>query len=680
MRSKNQYERVLGAAGCSAVIAGAVSYSQSVLAPSFAVTTASTGSKAIYPQQPTFTTQRLSASGVRASSSTSVVYSNAAATVAAVTGLVYVSISARSSNRSRRRVRRSFHLSRRADDGKSMLADVKGPVNLIKDGEVEGLPWWWEAVWQLPFTARGEKGQPLVLGDTMHVFRTNIEQIFGGEESYDGAPLATGDLASAGLTDGTMYLGLQRYQEDFGDVYKLCFGPKSFMVVSDPQLIKHMLKDNVFNYDKGVLGEVLEDVMGKGLIPADFETWKVRRRAIVPGFHNKWLDFQVGEFARAGLFLVEKLKKAAASGETIDMEERFGSVALDIIGKAVFNYEFGSVEGESPVVKAAIQSLREVEHRAQTPFQYWKIPLMDVIVERQREFKDNMELLNGALNKCIEQALAGRSEADLEELEARDYSKMENPSLLRFLVDMKGEATSGKQLRDDMITMLIAGHETTASALTWALFELAQNQPLMQRVQEEVDQVMGDRDAPTYEDVKKMELVRLCIAESLRMYPEPPLLIRRAIDEDTLPAGATGKETKVLRAMDFFVSIYNLHRNEKYWPNANTFDPDRFKRKYVNPDVPGWAGYNPDKWKGQLYPNEIASDYALVPFGAGPRKCVGDTFAMLEASVSLAVVLRDFNFSFAAPTADPSQVGTSTGATIHTKNGLWMKPDLRKRT
>merc|ERR1719379_2658812 len=99
-----------------------------------------------------------------------------------------------------------------------------------------------------------------------------------------------------------------------------------------------------------------------------------------------------------------------------------------------------------------------------------------------------MELLNGALNACVRKALEERTEADLEDLEARDYSKMDNPSLLRFLVDMKGEATSGKQLRDDMITMLIAGHETTASALTWAVFELAQNPVLLAKVQKEIDE------------------------------------------------------------------------------------------------------------------------------------------------------------------------------------------------
>jgi cytochrome P450 len=543
---------------------------------------------------------------------------------------------------------------------------------------VEGLPWWWEAFWTLPIPERGKPGEPLNTGDTLHVFRKNIEQIFGGEESYDGAPLATGDLASAGLTDGTMYLGLQKYKENFGDVYKLCFGPKSFLVVSDPQVVKHIMCDSVFNYDKGLLGEVLEDVMGKGLIPADFETWKVRRRAIVPGFHKPWLNYQLGEFGKAALLLNKELHKSASKGATVDMEERFGSVALDIIGKSVFNYEFGSTEKESAVVKAAIQSLREVEHRAQTPFQYWKLPLMDVLVERQREFKDNMKLLNEALNDCVSKALDERTETDLEDLENRDYSKINNPSLLRFLVDMKGEATSGKQLRDDMITMLIAGHETTASALTWGLFELAQQPELLAEVQAEIDRVMGDKEIPDQDDIKAMELVRLCFAESLRMYPEPPLLIRRALEEDTLPAGATGKETKVLRGMDFFVSIYNLQRDEKYWPNANTFDPKRWLRPYKNPDIPGWKGYDPAKWKGQLYPNEIASDYAFLPFGAGARKCVGDNFAMLEGSVTLAMVLRDFNFEFAAPTAEPSQVGTNTGATIHTKNGLWMRLESRR--
>lgn len=148
----------------------------------------------------------------------------------------------------------------------------------------EGLPWWWELFWGLPFTKRGAEGEELKLGDSMHVFRTNIEQIYGDYESFDGAPLAEGDIS--GLQDGTLYLGMHAYAERFGPVYKMCFGPKSFMVIGDPTVAKAVLREGANNYDKGVLAEILEDIMGKGLIPADPITWKTRRRAIVPAFHK----------------------------------------------------------------------------------------------------------------------------------------------------------------------------------------------------------------------------------------------------------------------------------------------------------------------------------------------------------------------------------------------------------
>ena len=180
-----------------------------------------------------------------------------------------------------------------------MLAGVKGPTNV----EVEGLPWWWEYFWKLPITQRGNPGDPLNMGDTMHVFRGNIEQIYGDFPSVDGAPLAEGDIS--GLSDGTMYLGLDAYAKEFGPTYKLCFGPKSFIVIADPIVARHVLRDNAVNYNKGVLAEILEDIMGKGLIPADPETWRVRRRAIVPGFHAAWLEHMVGMFGECSAISTE---------------------------------------------------------------------------------------------------------------------------------------------------------------------------------------------------------------------------------------------------------------------------------------------------------------------------------------------------------------------------------------
>jgi cytochrome P450 len=413
--------------------------------------------------------------------------------------------------------------------------------------------------------------------------------------------------------------------------------------------------------------------MGKGLIPADPETWKVRRRAIVPGFHKAWYNAMCGTFVKCNKPLIEKLQAASKDGTILNMETEFCSVALDIIGKAVFNYEFGSVTKESPVIQAVYSALKEAEHRSLTPLPYWNLPLANLLVPRLRKFNADLKLLDNVLDELIIKALSTQEKADVADLENRDYSKMENPSLLRFLVDMRGEESTSKQLRDDLMTMLVAGHETTAAVLTWALFELAQKPELLKKVQKEIDDVVGDRD-PNFDDIPKLNLVRLVVAESLRMYPEPPLLIRRALEDDLLPAGGTGFQTKIMRGTDLFLALYNVHRSEEFWENPDEFDPERFLRPFTNEKRPDWAGYNPVMTS--LYPNEVHADFAYLPFGAGARKCVGDQFACMEAVVTLCMTLRDFDFSLAV---QPEDVGIYTGATIHTRNGLMMNVKKRVR-
>ena len=217
----------------------------------------------------------------------------------------------------------------------------------------------WDAVWELPVMQRGKQGtSPTTFGDAANVLKGNILQTYGGEPSYDGAPIAVGEID--GLLEGSLFLGLQSYFKQFGGVYKLLFGPKSFIVVSDPEIARFILRDSPKFYDKGVLAEILAPIMGKGLIPADPETWKVRRKAIVPGFHKAWYSAMCNTFAKCNQPLIQKLESAVKSGEVLNMETEFCSVALDIIGKAVFNYDFGSVTTESPVIKAVYSALKEV--------------------------------------------------------------------------------------------------------------------------------------------------------------------------------------------------------------------------------------------------------------------------------------------------------------------------------
>jgi len=408
--------------------------------------------------------------------------------------------------------------------------------------------------------------------------------------------------------------------------------------------------------------------MGKGLIPADPETWAKRRRAITPAFHKLYLERMVSEFGQANDKLITQLRANARSGARIDMEERFGSLALDIIGKAVFNYDFDSVCEESPVVKAAVRALGEVEHRALVPLPYWKVPGANEVVPRLRDFNRDMDILNGKLYELIEGCLATRDAKDLEALQAKDYSNVKDPSLLRFLIDLRGEEVDNKQMRDDLITLLIAGHETTAAVLTWSVFALNQHPEELAKVQAEIDELVGDR-VPTIDEMGKLRLTQNLLAETLRMWPAPPLLLRCALEADTWPEGGTGVEggVKIPRAGDVMISMYNMGRSPQLWENPDLFDPDRWERPAGNPEVKGWAGYDPSLRRG-LYPSEAATDFAFIPFGGGERKCVGDQFAMLEAMVTTVMLLRRFEFKLDMPA---EEVGMTAAATIHTRNGLW---------
>eukprot|EP00978_Attheya_sp_CCMP212_P002169 scaffold4463_cov51-Attheya_sp.AAC.12 len=500
-------------------------------------------------------------------------------------------------------------------------------------------------------------------------------------QKYEGSFLSFikgalgGDLQT--LAGGPLFLLLAKYYQDYGPIFNLSFGPKSFLVISDPVMARHILRESsVDQYCKGMLAEILEPIMGQGLIPADPKTWRVRRRAIVPGFHKRWLKRMVALFADCADILVDDLGKRADMKETVEMEERFCSVTLDIIGNAVFNYNFGSVTKESPIVKSVYRVLREAEHRSSSFIPYWNLPYADKWMGGQVEFRNDMTMLDDILANLINQAVLTRKEATVEELEKRDNE--EDPSLLRFLIDMRGEDVSSGVVRDDLMTMLIAGHETTAAMLTWTLFELASGDPgMFQEVQAEVRSVMGDKSRPDLDDIESMKRLRYSLIEALRLYPEPPVLIRRARTEDILPAGGSGIENgvKVLRGTDIFISTWNLHRSPELWENAETFDPTRWERPFKNFGVKGWEGYNPDKIMG-LYPNEQAADFAFLPFGGGKRKCVGDQFAMMEATVTMAMVLNSFEFDFATCAEDVRRV--QKGGTPPKSNGWWEEQHLKR--
>jgi len=529
-------------------------------------------------------------------------------------------------------------------------------VNILEtmgvDGEAfDGIPVQnkWMSIVQGYFSGMAD-GDAKENGRKMSAFLQNI--VTGQMERVAGAP---------------MPVFLEEYGNKEG-IYKIVIGPRSVVVVSDPVVLKRILQNSKENYTKGILSEVLEPIMGKGLIPADPITWKSRRRAIVPGFHKKWLAETTDLMVQCAENLCDELeytiKASSANMATVNMEEKFTSASLDIIGKAIFDYDFGSVERESPVIRAVYSVLREAERRAQSVIPYWDLPGATKVFPDQKSHNENLMLLNAVLDELIRKAM---KEPDQE------FSE-DNPhlSMLQYLVQTRNEDVTTRQLRDDLMTLLIAGHETTAACLTWTLHELMKPEckHILDELLTEVDTVLEGRH-PTFEELSKLPLLRNCLLEALRLYPAPPILIRRCINGDEVPVGPTcntpGETIRFLPGQDIFISTWTLQRNPAIWgEDANKFDPSRWNRKI--PAKGKWQGFDPAKVS--MYPNEGSTDFAYVPFGGGPRKCVGDMFALMEAQVVMTSLLQRFSFAFAREAEGTTGVGLTTGATIHTKNGL----------
>ncbi|XP_058076162.1 carotene epsilon-monooxygenase, chloroplastic isoform X2 [Magnolia sinica] len=463
-----------------------------------------------------------------------------------------------------------------------------------------------------------------------------------------GIPIANSKLDDvSNLLGGALFLPLFKWMNEYGPIYRLAAGPRNFVVVSDPAIAKHVLK-NYGMYHKGLVSEVSEFLFGSGFAIAEGSLWTVRRRAVVPSLHKKYLSVIVDKvFCKCAERLVEKLKPDALSGAAVNMEERFSQLTLDVIGLSLFNYNFDSLTSDSPVIDAVYTALKEAEARSTDILPYWKIEILRKVIPRQIKAEKAVSIIR----RTVEELIARSKEiveSQGERIEGEDYVNETDPSILRFLLASREEVSS-VQLRDDLLSMLVAGHETTGSVLTWTLYLLSQNPSSLTRAQLEVDKVLQGR-VPSFEDVKKLKYLTRCINESMRLYPHPPVLIRRAQVADVLPGNY-----KVNAGQDIMISVYNIHHSSQVWERAEEFVPERFDME-------------------EPMPNETNTDFRFIPFSGGPRKCVGDQFALLEAIVALVIFLQHMNFELV-----PGQnISMTTGATIHTTNGLYMRVSQRQ--
>jgi cytochrome P450 len=376
---------------------------------------------------------------------------------------------------------------------------------------------------------------------------------------------------------------------DYAPAVRLPLPIVESLVVSDPALVEHILVTHSRNYVKQTRGyDMLRKVLGNGLVTSEGEFWKRQRRIAQPAFHRERLVGFGDTMTRAATELVD----GWTPGVPFDAAEAFMRVTLRLVGETLLSSDVTSEA--SAVGRAITVALEHLIHRTLHPFGLpeWVPTPRNVRFHRALKALDDV-----VLGLIAERRRGGGPTGDL----------------LAMLMEAKdpetGEGMSDAQLRDEVMTIFLAGHETTANALAWTVVLLGRAPEVERRVVDELQAVLGGR-APTMADVPKLPYLGMVLKESMRLYPPVWTLARRVVEAETVRGVTFEKDALV------FLCTYALHRHPGFWSDPEAFDPSR------------WAPGAPPPPKG-----------AYLPFSTGQRKCIGDTFATVEATLILATVL-----------------------------------------
>ena len=388
-----------------------------------------------------------------------------------------------------------------------------------------------------------------------------------------------------------------RYIEDatvrYGDVVEFRVGGLSGVLLNQPAAIQHVLLDNHQNYSKDTVQySALAKVTGRGLLTSDGEAWLQHRRAMQPAFHRQRIHGFGPLMAEAARDMLAGWEGAADSGGPVDIDQAMMEVALEILGKALLGVD---LRREAPALTQAV------------------VTVLDHIVGQVKAPPGMPAFIPTPSNRRFQAALRSLDTAVDEMIAAHQKMGSDAPDDLLSLLIGGQPAMSPRQLRDEVITILIAGHETVASALTWACYLLSQNPGAVERMRRELADVLGGR-FPGLDDLPALDYTRRVFDETLRLYPPAWLITRKAVVEDTVGGYRIRAGSLVI------IGVSAMHHHPAFWPDPGRFDPERF---------------TPENSAGR-------PRFAYLPFGGGPRLCIGNNFALAEAPLILAAIFQRY--------------------------------------
>lgn len=386
--------------------------------------------------------------------------------------------------------------------------------------------------------------------------------------------------------------------QKIGGFYRVPFYFRKMFIITDLEAVAHVLQVNQRNYHKSPAYKELKLALGNGLVTSEGDFWRKQRRLSQPAFHKQQLMELFKTMTKVAEGYFENLDKRLSDDTTLDMSKEMMNITADIVLKTLFSSDNPSNQKEMYDTMETAQNY--IMHRITNPH---LIPFV-YLNGKHFKFKKAMRIFDDNVLKLIE-----------------ERRKDPNPpaDLLTMLLMARdedtGEGMSDKQLRDEAITLYSAGHETSANALVWTLYLLAQHPEIVEKLRDEVQNVLGDR-SPKFEDLRALQYTKQVVEEGMRLYPPAYAIGRESQEKDAILGYEIPPKSII------FISIYAIQRDPKYWDNPNEFDPSRF---------------NPGKEKDR-------PKLAYMPFGAGPRMCIGNNFAMMEMQMILALLVKKYNF------------------------------------
>ncbi len=409
-------------------------------------------------------------------------------------------------------------------------------------------------------------------------------------------------------------------RETFGNVVCYRTGRLPVYLISHPDDVQRVLQSNWKNYRKGIFNQPLVPLLGSGLLTNEGESWLAQRRLLQPAFHREHLVALAEVMVEETQRLVEQWRALAQSGEPADVASAMHRLTLAIAGRTLLGTP---LRAEDALSRAFLTAIQHVNYRARHP-----LALPDWVPAPR-----NLRYRRAAatLDRRVRQIVRERRERGGEQKDVL--------SLLLSARDAEtGHGMDEEQLRDEVLTFLVAGHETAANMLGWTWHLLGQHPSVAERLRREADAVLGER-APTAEDLPKLSYARQILEESLRLYPPSVILPRQANGPDELGGYPVPGDAAII------ISQFVVHRHPEFWPEPKVFNPDRF---------------TPEQASGR-------HRFAFIPFGGGPHVCIGREFALMEGQLVVAMVARAFALE---PIRRP-EVVPEVAVTLRPRN-LWM--------